>query len=123
VITFDTTAMFASPPTSDAEREAWEQKPRLPRKVVAVGRSPAVRILGRDDDAATVAAYQPWIPVFVEWLAEGRTPTAFIHTPDNTTALGLARRFHDDVRQAATALSIAVDPLPEPVAAPPSTLF
>jgi uncharacterized protein YecE (DUF72 family) len=122
-ITFDTTAMFASPPTSDAEREAWEQKPRLPRKVVAVGEAPAVRILGRDADAATIAAYEAWIPVFVEWLAAGRTPTAFIHSPDNTTALGLARHFHADVREAATALGIEVDPLPKPVEAPPATLF
>ena len=32
------------------------------------------------------------------WLREGRSPTVFIHTPDNVGALELARRFRDDVR-------------------------
>ena len=29
-VTFDTTALFGSPPVSAAEREAWSKKPRLP---------------------------------------------------------------------------------------------
>ena len=44
------------------------------------------------------------------WLGEGRTPTVFVHTPDNEDALVLARRFHDDVRR----LVPALEPLPEP---------
>jgi uncharacterized protein YecE (DUF72 family) len=119
-VTFDTTAMFAAPPTSDAEREAWSNKPRVPRRVVALTDRPAVRVLGRDDVAATVAAWQPWIPVVAGWLAEGRTPTVFVHTPDNDAALGLARQFHAEVCAAA---SVAVDMLPEPLVAPPTTLF
>ena len=42
--TFDTTTLFARPPTSDAEREAWAAKPRLPRRAVAVGNRPPVRL-------------------------------------------------------------------------------
>jgi uncharacterized protein YecE (DUF72 family) len=119
-LTFDTTAMFASPPTSDAEREAWSNKPRLPRRVVALTDRPAVRLLGRDDVAATVAGWQPWIPVVAGWLAAGREPTVFVHTPDNDAALGLARRFHAEVRAAAP---VRVEPLPEPMVAQPTTLF
>jgi uncharacterized protein YecE (DUF72 family) len=124
--TFDTTRMFASPPTSDAEREAWANKPRLPRRAVAVGDRPVLRYLGRDDVEATVAGWQVWLPVIARWLAEGRSPTVFVHTPDNDEALGLARRFHDEVRAAA---DVEVAPLPEPVEAgrgtdgPPLTLF
>jgi len=119
--TFDTTTMFARPPTTDDEREAWAAKPRLPRRIVAVGDQPVVRYLGRDDVDATVAGWQPWVPVVAGWLDEGRSPTVFIHTPDNDEALGLARQFHDEVRAAAT---VEVAPLPEPmVAAPPPTLF
>lgn len=119
--TFDTTTMFAHPPTSDGEREAWAAKPRLPRRPVAIGPQPIVRYLGRDDPDATVAGWQPWVPVVAGWLAEGRSPTVFIHTPDNDEALGLARRFHDEVRAAA---SVDVAPLPTPVVdAPPPTLF
>ena len=119
--TFDTTTLFARPPTSDAEREAWAAKPRLPRRAVAVGTRPVVRYLGRDDVGATVAGWQPWVPVVAGWLAEGRSPTVFIHTPDNDEALTLARRFHADVR---SATPIGVTPLPTPpVPAPPPTLF
>jgi uncharacterized protein YecE (DUF72 family) len=118
--TFDTTTLFARPPTSDAEREAWANKPRLPRRTSAVGDRPVVRFLGRDDVDTTVAGWQPWVPVVAGWLAEGRCPTVFVHTPDNDEALGLARRFHDDVRAAAT---VEVAPLPTTDAAPPPTLF
>lgn len=118
--TFDTTTLFARPPTSDAERDGWTKKPRLPRRVVALGDRPVVRYLGRDDVEETIAGWQPWVPVVAGWLEEGRSPTVFVHTPDNVDALALARRFHDEVRAAAT---VAVDPLPEPMAVPPTTLF
>jgi Protein of unknown function DUF72 len=88
---------------------------------VAIGHRPVVRFLGRDDVDATVAGWQPWVPVVAGWLAEGRSPTVFVHTPDNDEALALARQFHDEVRAAAT---VDVAPLPEPtVAAEPPTLF
>jgi uncharacterized protein YecE (DUF72 family) len=119
--TFDTTTLFARPPTSDGEREAWAAKPRLPRRAVAIGNQPVVRFLGCDDLDATVAGWQPWVPVVAGWLAEGRSPMVFVHTPDNDEALGLARRFHDDVRAAAT---VGIAPLPTPaVVPPPNTLF
>ena len=57
------------------------------------------------------------------WLAEGRTPTVFVHTPDNVDAPPLARSLYDDVRGEVPALA----PLPYPIrAAPPiqePTLF
>ena len=115
--------MFASPPTSEAEREAWSNKPRVPRRAVALTDRPAVRYLGRDDVAATVAGWRPWVPVLVEWLVEGRTPTVFVHTPDNMVALELARRLHADVTRAAAAAGVTVDALPDPVEVPPTTLF
>jgi uncharacterized protein YecE (DUF72 family) len=118
-VTFDTTALFGSPPASDAEREAWTKKPRLPRRSRALTSSPVVRYIGRDDAARTVAGWQHWLDTVAGWLREGRSPTVFIHTPDNAEALGLARRFHDDVR----ARVPEVEPLPEPVPSGPLTLF
>jgi uncharacterized protein YecE (DUF72 family) len=118
-LTFDTTVLFASPPASAAEREAWAKKPRLPRTPVALTAHPVVRYIGRDDTARTVAGWQPWLEVVAGWLREGRDPTVFIHTPDNVAALELARRFHDDVR----ARVPEVEPLPEPAPAGPLTLF
>jgi uncharacterized protein YecE (DUF72 family) len=118
-VAFDTTVLFASPPTSDGEREAWGKKPRLPRRSRALTANPVVRYIGRDDTARTVAGWQPWLDTVAGWLREGRSPTVFIHTPDNVDALALARRFHDDVR----ARVPEVEPLPEPIPVGPPTLF
>ena len=118
-VTFDTTVLFGSRPVTDAEREAWTRKPRLPRRSRALTAWPVVRYIGRDDAARTAAGWQPWADVVAGWLREGRSPTVFIHTPDNVDALELARRFHDDVR----ARLPEVEPLPAPVPAGPPTLF
>jgi uncharacterized protein YecE (DUF72 family) len=101
-VTFDTTVLFASRPVTDAEREAWASKPRLPRRSRALTPTPIVRYLGRDDPARTAAGWQPWLDTVVEWLREGRFPTVFIHTPDNVDALPPARRPCSDVSRAAT---------------------
>ena len=118
-VTFDTTVLFDDPPASDAERGAWTNKPRVPRRSRALTSHPVVRYIGRDDAARTVAGWQPWADTVAGWLQEGRSPTVFIHTPDNVEALDLARRFHDDVR----ARVPEVEPLPEPIPIGPATLF
>jgi len=118
-VPFDTTVLYGSPPSSEAERQAWTNKPRVPRRAKALTGYPIVRYIGRDDNARTIAGWQPWLTTVAGWLREGRTPTVFIHTPDNVDALELARRFHDDVR----ARLPEVEPLPEPVPAGPPTLF
>lgn len=110
-VPFDTTAFFASPPTSDAERDAWTKKPRVPRRTRALTGHPIVRYLGRDATDRTVEGWRPWVDTVSEWLREGRSPTVFIHTPDNADAPTLARRFHDEVRSRVPQL----EPLPEPV--------
>ena len=118
-VPFDTTAFFAAAPTSDAEREAWERKPRLPRRSTALTGRPIVRYLGRDASSETVAGWQHWVGVVAAWLREGRSPTFFLHTPDNVDAPALARRFHDEVRVRVPEL----EPLPTPEPVEPATLF
>ncbi len=71
---------------------------------------------GQQLERALGDAGAEWV---ADWLREGRSPTVFIHTPDNVGALELARRFHDDVR----ARVPEVEPLPEPIPAGPPTLF
>ncbi len=118
-IPFDTTAFFRTPPASAAERDAWAKKPRVPLRTRALTDRPIVRYLGRDDPARTVAGWQHWAGVAAGWLREGRSPTVFVHTPDNADAPALARRFHDDVRARVPGLA----PLPEPAPVAPATLF
>ncbi|AEH10749.1 MULTISPECIES: DUF72 domain-containing protein [Protofrankia] len=118
-IPFDTTAFFRSPPSSDAEREAWTKKPRLPLRSLALTDRPIVRYLGRDAAERTIEGWQHWTDTVVEWLREGRSPTVFVHTPDNADAPLLARRFHDEVRVRVPEL----DALPQPIPTEPLTLF
>ncbi|MGX6600534.1 DUF72 domain-containing protein [Micromonosporaceae bacterium Da 78-11] len=118
-VPFDTTAFFASPPTSDAERDAWTKKPRMPLRTRALTDRPIVRYLGVDATDRTVEGWQRWVAVSAGWLREGRSPTVFVHTPDNTDAPALARRFHDEVR----ALVPELAPLPQPEPIEPLTLF
>ncbi|GAA0528042.1 DUF72 domain-containing protein [Paractinoplanes ferrugineus] len=109
-VPFDTTAFFATPPTSDAERDAWARKPRMPHRTTALTAHPIVRYLGRDATAETIAGWQPWVHTAARWLREGRSPTVFLHTPDNADAPALARIFHSEVR----ALVPQLEPLPDP---------
>jgi uncharacterized protein YecE (DUF72 family) len=118
-IPFDTVTLFGRPATSLAEREAWMNKPRVARRIQALTARPIVRYIGRDDPDQTIAGWQGWAELAASWLREGRSPTVFIHTPDNVDALWLARRFHDDVRARVTEL----EPLPEPLDVSPPTLF
>ena len=113
-IPFDTTEMFRTPPVSDAERDAWAKKPRMPLRMHALTDRPIVRYLGRDAMEETVQGWRRWVAVTAGWLREGRSPTVFIHTPDNADAPALARRFHDEVRAQVPELSAL--PEPEPVA-------
>ena len=118
-VEFDTTVLFAGPPASAAEREARAKKPRLPRRSRALTSCPIVRYHGRDDPVATITGWEYWLDVVTGWLREGRSPTVFVHTPDNAAAPGLARRFHDEVRARLPGL----EPLPEPEPAGPPVLF
>ncbi|WP_394622275.1 DUF72 domain-containing protein [Lentzea sp. JNUCC 0626] len=118
-IPFDTEVLFAKPPTSEGEAEAWAKKPRTPRRTRALTDRPVVRYLGRDADEETIEGWRPWAEVVADWVREGRSPTFFVHTPNNDDAPALARRFHDDVR----ALVPELEPLPDPVPVEPATLF
>ena len=83
-----------------------------------------VRYIGRDDPARTIAGWQPWLATVAGWLREGRSPTVFIHTPDNVDAPELARRFHGEVRALVPEVEPLPDPArPDPAPAEPLTLF
>jgi uncharacterized protein YecE (DUF72 family) len=77
---------------SAAERDAWENKPRLPVRPVATGTQPLVRLIGQSDPDASLADWEPWVPKLAEWLQAGLEPHVFTHTPDNLVAPELARR-------------------------------
>ncbi|TDW80850.1 DUF72 domain-containing protein [Kribbella sp. VKM Ac-2566] len=118
-IPFDTGTLFARRPTSLAERDAWMKKPRVARRTRALTGHPIVRYIGRDSVDETVAGWTYLVELVINWLSEGRSPTIFLHTPDNVEALNLARRFHATV----TAVVPTLAPLPDPLDPEPPTLF
>lgn len=109
-IIIDTRAVFAGPRDTPAEREAFERKPRLPVRPIAIGDRPVVRFIGQTAPEANPDWWSKWVPRVARWLGEGRSPIVFIHTPDNLVAPELARRFHREVADLVPGLA----PLPEP---------
>lgn len=110
-VQFDTATLFAAPPSSDGEREAWRVKPRVPVLVEALTDRPVIRYIGRDDPDATRGGWSRWVDACERWVGEGRSPIVFVHTPDNHLAPGLAREFHEAVRTRLPDLP-ALGPLP-----------
>lgn len=111
-IILDSRAVFAGPRLTPAENDAFENKPRLPVRAVATNDRPIVRFIGQTSFDANPPFWKPWVDTVARWLEDGRNPTVFLHTPDNVVAIGLARKFYDEVK----ALVPAIPPLP---AAPP----
>lgn len=112
-VLLDTESLFSQPPTTDAGREEWEQKPRVPALHEPLTDHPIVRFIGTDDPEVTAAGIAHWQPIVADWLRDGRTPTVFLHTPDNTGTPALALAFHsaltglvDDLDQLPTALPL-----------------
>jgi len=110
-VLLDTEPLFSRPPTTDDGREEWEQKPRVPTLTEPTTDHPIVRCIGHDDPSITAAGIARWVPIVAEWLREGRTPTVFLHTPDNSGTPQLALDFH----RAVATLVPDLAPLPEPL--------
>ncbi|MFC9968225.1 DUF72 domain-containing protein [Nocardia ignorata] len=118
-VPFDTTVLFDGPSVDAAEVEARAKKPRVPRRTRALTEYPIVRYHGRSDEERTVAGWEPWVETVAQWLREGRSPTVFVHTPDNAAARDLARRFHAEV----AAVVPELPPQPAGGTEEPMTLF
>lgn len=99
-IILDTRAVFAGPRRTAAEQATVEQKPQLPVRPVAIGARPVVRFIGQTEANANPPWWTKWVSKLVQWLDEARSPTVFVHTPDNAVAPELARRFHGEVARA-----------------------
>ena len=97
-VVLDSRAVFAGPCVTEAEQEAFVNKPRVPARALALGQTPIVRFIGQTDPDANPQFWEPWVDTVERWLRDGRSPIVFIHTPDNIAALELTHRFYDEVR-------------------------
>ena len=110
-VVLDTISLFHRTPISDDGHEEWRTKPRVPLLDDALTDRPIVRFIGSDHPELTDSGLERWKVRIAEWLDEGRTPTLFVHTPDNRRSPALARGFH----AAMCAIVDDLPPLPEPM--------
>ncbi len=96
-VILDSRALFAAPPVTKEEHEAWNAKPRLPVRPTATGAAPLIRLIGQADPEASLEIWRRWFPKLVEWLEAGVDPYVFVHTPDNVTAPELAVRVGNEL--------------------------
>jgi uncharacterized protein YecE (DUF72 family) len=111
-VLLDTESLFSRPPMTDDGREEWEQKPRVPALHEALTDQPVVRFIGTDFPDLTADGIARWQPIVADWLREGRTPTVFLHTPDNTGTPALALAFHEALSRLIPDLAPLPTPLP-----------
>lgn len=98
-IMFDSRGLFASRDTDPATLDAQQKKPRLPVHAIALAQQPTVRFIAGLDNRQSLRWLEPWVDKCAQWLEEGRSPTLFMHTPDNRLAPELARLFHARLAQ------------------------
>jgi len=91
-VMLDSRALFSADPDADPETQtAQNKKPRLPVHAISLGSRPFIRYIGHPDVDANRPFLKPWIDKLALWLAEGREPYFFAHTPNNRQAPRLAR--------------------------------
>lgn len=93
-VCFDSRALFAATASDAATCDAKRKKPNLAVQPVALGQHPVVRFIGQLDLNATMNFFALWQSTLKNWLAEGKEPYFFIHTPDNKRTYQLALQFH-----------------------------
>lgn len=84
----------APPPLDEATRQAQQKKPDLPVRPIGLARHPFIRYVAHPDAAANGPWLAAWAEVVAGWIAEGRDPYVFIHSPGDVDVPLLARRFH-----------------------------
>ena len=92
-VMFDTRTLFAQRAKDLETLEAQRKKPRVPLHVIATGQYPMVRFISPLNTEEAVKAMQQWAVKISEWIAEGRQPHIFFHTPNNNASPQLAARF------------------------------
>ena len=98
-VILDSRPLFSAPAETPDETRARGRKPRLPVRFETLGQQPFLRLIGRDNADQAQPWLEQWAPVIAGWIAEGRTPYVFAHSPNDAFAPDLARRFHQELRK------------------------
>ncbi|WP_181314656.1 DUF72 domain-containing protein [Photobacterium phosphoreum] len=98
-IIMDSRPLFSAQPTTPAIIEAQRKKPRLPVHAIATANNPVIRFIGHPDDSYNDPFFNNWLQRIPLWLAEGKQPYLFIHSPDNNHAPESAIRLYHRLQQ------------------------
>ena len=114
-VLFDSRPLYSLPPADESEKAAQKRKPKSPFRTTTTGSFPILRLIGRNDISEVAEGIKNWSGQIAEWLTQGRTPYAFMHTPDDTFAVAMAHEFHKKVQEALVAIdpNHRIDALPE----------
>lgn len=96
-ICLDPRALFSCVSRDPAVLHAQSKKPKVPTRPAALTSFPQVRFIGHPVLEANAPFLVPWVEKVAGWIEEGRTPSVFLHTPDNIQAPDLARYFHQQL--------------------------
>lgn len=109
-VIFDSRALFHAPASDSVEEKSQGRKPNLPVIWTATGMRPMLRFVGRN----AIDQVDPWqdeaANVVAKWIHEKKHPYVFMHTPDDTFAPELCRRFHRKLQKRLTGLADLVFP-------------
>ena len=100
-VIFDSRPLFIGEAKDEYEVASRKRKPRIPIRTRVTGKSPMLRLIGRNDvnvDAID-AAIEDWSEVIALWIGQGLNPIVFTHTPNDQFAPGFALRFHNRLIQ------------------------
>ncbi|WP_232596682.1 DUF72 domain-containing protein [Photobacterium phosphoreum] len=98
-IIMDSRPLFSAQPTTPAIIEAQRKKPRLPVHAIATANNPVIRFIGHPNDSYNNPFFNNWLQRIPLWLAEGKQPYLFIHSPDNNHAPESAIRLYHRLQQ------------------------
>ncbi len=93
-VIMDTRPLRSGDAEHPAVAGARHRKPDLPVRTRALGRHPIVRCIGHPEASDTRPWLERWSDVLSRWLAQGREPFFFAHSPANEPMPGFARELH-----------------------------
>ncbi len=97
-IIMDSRPVFSAAPITPAVIDAHRKKPQIPVHAIATANNPVIRFIGHPNDNCNDPFFKNWLQRLPLWIAEGKQPYLFIHSPDNNHAPESAVRLYKNLQ-------------------------
>jgi uncharacterized protein YecE (DUF72 family) len=111
-VLFDSRPLNSMAAKDLSEVASQTKKPRSPFRTTTTGKSPFLRLIGRNDQSEVTPFWHGWADQIAEWIRQGFQPWIFTHAPDDRYAPSLVKALHREVSQRIRSLP----PLPDLIA-------